>query len=135
VRLLIVTAITETGTGLALLFLPAVPIALFLGSSWATAEANFVGRIAGAALLAIGVASWLARSDARGPAAHGLGVGILIYDGTAAALLAYAGLAEGASGILLWPVVALHAALAVWCVPVLWAGRGRTVPAPTSRPR
>jgi len=113
---LIVTAIVEAGTGLLLLFLPAVPLVLLLGVSQAAPEAIFIGRVTGAGLLAIGVASWLGRNDERSPAQLGLLVGVLIYDGAAAALLGYAGLVLSMAGIALWPAVVIHTALAVWCV-------------------
>jgi hypothetical protein len=115
--LLIVTAAIETATGLALLVVPSVPLSLLLGVSEAAPETFLVGRIAGAALLAIGIASWLA----RGPAQVGLVVAVLVYDVAAAALLAYAGLVLRMVGIALWPAVVLHAALAGWCVVCLWA--------------
>jgi hypothetical protein len=115
-NLFIVTAVLEMGTGLLLLFIPAVPVALLLGVGEAAAEALLVARLAGAALLAIGVACWSARKGGPSAAQLGLLVGILIYDGAAAALLAYAGLGPGMVGIALWPAVVIHAALAVWCV-------------------
>jgi hypothetical protein len=93
-----------------------VPLALLLGLSEAAPETLLVGRVAGAALLAIGVASWLARGDSAGPAQLGVLIGILIYDGAAAALLGHAGLVLGFAGIALWPAVVLHTALAGWCV-------------------
>jgi Kef-type K+ transport system membrane component KefB len=114
--LLIATAIGEAGTGLALLFVPALVFALLLGVSSAGPEALFVGRIAGAALLAIGVACWFGRNDERSPAQVGLVRGVLIYDLLAAGLLAYAGLLLDMTGIALWPAVALHTALAAWCI-------------------
>jgi hypothetical protein len=114
--LLFVTGLVEVGTGLFLLFLPALPLALLLGVSPAAPEALLVSRVAGAALLAIGVASWLARGDGGGPAQLGVLSGVLIYDLAAAVLLAYAGLVLGLVGIALWPAVVIHAALAVWCV-------------------
>jgi hypothetical protein len=117
--LLLVTAFIEVGTGLLLLFLPSVPLALLLGVAQAAPEALLVGRVAGAALLAIGVASWLGRRDDRNPAQLGLLTGVLIYDGAAAVLLAGAGLFLNMAGIALWPAVVLHAALAVWCVVCL----------------
>jgi hypothetical protein len=122
--LLIVTAFVEVGTGLFLLFLPSIPLALLLGVSLAAPEAVFIARVAGAALLALGVASCLARSDPHGPAQLGVLTGVLIYDGAAAALLAYAGLVLRMAGIALWPAVALHTALAVWCVACLWVRQG-----------
>jgi hypothetical protein len=117
--LLIVTAVGEGGTGLLLLFLPAVLLALLIGANPAAPEALFVGRVAGAALLAIGVACWLARNDGPGPAQLGLLTGVLVYDGAAAGLLAYAGSVLDMAGIALWPAVVLHAALTVWCVVCL----------------
>jgi hypothetical protein len=110
-----VTAFVEVATGLCLLILPAVLFAVLLGLDHATVDAIFVGRLAGAALLAIGVASWMARIDTRTPAQLGLLTGILIYNTAAALLLAYAGAVLKMVGVLLWPAVAIHAILAVWC--------------------
>jgi len=59
--LMIVTAVGEGGAGLVLLVLPAVPVALLFGVDQASPETSFVGRIAGAALLALGVACWPGR--------------------------------------------------------------------------
>jgi hypothetical protein len=118
--LLITTALLEATTGLLLLFLPSIPLALLLGVDRAVPEAIVIARIAGAALLAIGVACGLARSDRPGPAAQGLLVGVLIYDAAAAGLLAYAGFVLSMAGIALWPAVGLHAALAGWCLGCLW---------------
>jgi hypothetical protein len=121
--LFIVTALVEAATGLGLLVLPAVVFDLLLGLKEAAGEALFVGRIAGAALLAIGVASWSTRREESKPAQLGLLTGITIYNAATTALLAYAGAALGMAGLLLWPAVAIHAALAVWCVTCLRARR------------
>jgi hypothetical protein len=118
--LFVVTALLEVGTGLLLLSLPSIPFALLLGLGEAALEAVFIARIFGAALLAIGVACWLARSDQRSRAQTGLLVGVLIYDVAAAALLIYAGLVLSMAGLALWPAVVLHSALAVWCIFCLW---------------
>jgi hypothetical protein len=118
--LLILTALIELGAGLALLVLPAVPLVLLLDVAAEAPPAVFVvSRVAGAALLALGSASWLARHDHHSPAGFGLLVGILVYDVVVAALLAYAGFALGMPGIVLWPAVALHTGLALWCVVCL----------------
>ncbi|MBI3407224.1 MAG: hypothetical protein HY040_02565 [Planctomycetes bacterium] len=113
--LFIVTALVETGAGLGLLVLPAVVIALLLGLADAAPESLLVGRVAGAALSAIGVASWRARNDNRSAARLGLLTGILFYNIAATALLGYAGMVLMMAGIALWPAVALHAGLAAWC--------------------
>ena len=112
---LIVTALVETAAGICLLFLPAVVFAALLGSADATREAIFVGRLTGAALFAIGVASWMARTDMRSSAQLGLLTGIFIYNVAASTLLGLAGALLKMVGVLLWPAVALHAVLAVWC--------------------
>ena len=118
--LLIVTAFIEAGAGLALLVQPAVSLARLLGESVTAPEALFVGRLAGAALLAIGVACWLARTDRASPAQLGLLAGVLIYDLAVTVLLAYAGLVLSMVGMALWPAVVLHTALTIWCVLCLW---------------
>jgi hypothetical protein len=117
--LLLTTAFVEVATGLCLLFLPAVLLTILLGSEHATDDALLVGRIAGAAVLAIGIASWMARTDAFTPAQLGLLTGILIYDAAASMLLAYAGAVLKMVGVPLWPAVALHAILALWCLSCL----------------
>jgi hypothetical protein len=113
--LLIVTALLEVGTGLLLLAVPALPLALLLDVREGTPAALLVARVAGAALLAIGVACWLGRSDDRSPAQQGLLLGALIYDTAAAALLTYAAFLNMA-GLALWPAVVLHVGLAVWAI-------------------
>ncbi|MBB6412773.1 hypothetical protein [Mesorhizobium sangaii] len=111
---LVVIAAIEAATGLGLLLQPSVPFVLLLGLESATVEAIFVGRIAGAALLAIGVASWIARNDKVSHALLGLLVGILIYNTAVSILLVYAAAVLKMTGVLLWPTVALHALMAVW---------------------
>ena len=90
-----------------------------LGVENPAVEAIFVGRLAGAALLAIGVASWLARTDTLTPAQFGLLTGLLIYNAAAAILIASAGVVLKTSGAALWPAVVLHAILTVWCISCL----------------
>jgi hypothetical protein len=121
--LLLTTACVEIGTGLCLLFLPSVVFAILLGFEQASADALFVGRIAGAALLAIGLASWIARVDDLTIAQFGLFSGILFYDVAASVLLAYAGMVLKMVGILLWPAVVLHAVLAGWAFSCLGPNR------------
>jgi hypothetical protein len=114
--LLIVTALGEGGTGLLLLVAPSVPLALLLGDDQASRETALVARVAGAALLALGVACWVGRFDKRSPTHFGLLTGVLAYDVAAAVLLAYAGLFLKLLGVALWPAILVHASLAVWCV-------------------
>jgi hypothetical protein len=117
--LLLATALVEAATGLCLLFLPDVPFNILLGLEQASVEAGFVARIAGTALLAIGIASFMARADAFTPAQRGLLTGILVYNAVVAVLLTYAGVVLKMAGVLLWPAFALHTILAIWCLGCL----------------
>src|SRR5215475_4919008 len=105
--------------GLCLLSLPTVVFAMILGLEHPKVDTILVGRLAGAALFAIGVASWIARSDTLTHAHLGLLIGVLVYNALASILLAFAGVILQMTGTLLWPAVALHGALAVWCLSCL----------------
>ena len=128
-KLLIVTALLETATGLALLLSPPLVVAVLLGASLDAPAALVVGRMAGAALLSLGGACWLARNDGPSRALRGLVAAMLLYNCAAVAVLANAGAGVRLVGVLMWPAVALHSALAVWCIacmrngPVNAAGR------------
>jgi hypothetical protein len=117
--LLMLTAALETATGLALLWLPLRVVALLVGGSLDTPAALVVARIAAAALLAIGVACWLARNEVRTRAARGVVTAILVYNAGTVAVLVYAAIGLGLFGIGLWPVTVAHGILAVWCVASL----------------
>jgi Kef-type K+ transport system membrane component KefB len=110
-----VTAVIELGAGLALLCFPSTTVALLLGSPLDTPTALTVARVGGAGLLALGVACWLARGDTQSRAARGLVAAMLLYDVSAVAVLACAGIGLGLHGVALWPAVVLHAVMTVWC--------------------
>jgi len=122
--LLTLTALLEVGTGLMLLLSPRMPLEILLGFRDPGPDIQVVARLAGSALLAIGVAVWLARSDNRTPSQTGVLAGILVYNLAVAAVLAFAALTLRMSGIALWPVVALHAALGGWCIVCLRPASG-----------
>ena len=122
-----VTAAVEAATGLALLGLPLLVVSLLLGGSLDTPAALVVARMTGTAQLSLGVACWLARNDAQSRAARGLVTAMLLYNTAAVAVLVYAGMVSRLSGIGLWPVVVLHAAMAVWCTACLRTNRDTRV--------
>ena len=117
--LMLVTACVEAATGVCLLLLPSFVFTILLGLEHPRVETILVGRIAGAALLAIGIASWTARTDTLTRAHLGLLTGILVYNATASMLLAFAVVVLQMTSVLLWPAVALHAVLAFWCLSCL----------------
>jgi len=118
-NLLIVTALAETATGLMLLVSPQLVVAFLLGASLDAPAALVVARIAGAALLSFGCACWLAGNDGPHRPVDGLIVAMLLYNSAAVAVLANAGAGARLVGVLMWPTVALHAALAIWCIACL----------------
>jgi hypothetical protein len=102
--------------GLGLISLPSTAVQLLLGSAVDTPVAITVARVAGIAMLALGVACWLARADTRSPAARGLLSAMMIYNLGVCVLLMYAALGAGVSSLALWPVAISHAGLAAWCL-------------------
>ena len=127
-NLLTVTAILELGTAVALLIAPSLTAQLLLGAGLGSPESILVARVAGAALLSIGLVCWLDRN--RSPrASMPLVTGLAAYNAIGAALLGYGGVADGMNGIALWPACGAHVALLIWCARSLLMGRreGRTL--------
>lgn len=100
-NLLTLAAAAETATGLALLVVPSVVARLLLGAEL-SGVAVVVARVAGIALIALGVACWPGRTAL---------CGMLTYNALATLYLAWAGLGGGFAGKLLWPAVVLHAVM------------------------
>lgn len=110
------SAVIETGAGLALLGCPSTVVALLLGLPLETPAALTVARVGGGGLLTLGVACGLARNDTRSAAGRGLIAAMLLYNVVVAAVLAFARVGYGLHGVVLWPAVVLHAGMAAWCV-------------------
>jgi len=115
--LLIVSTVIEVGAGLGLLLSPSTIVWLLFASSFDSPVESSVARVAGAALLSLGVACWLARQ--QGATARGMVAAMLLYNAAVGAILAAAGGNSDLVGIALWPAVVIHAAMAVWCVACL----------------
>jgi hypothetical protein len=99
-KILIFAAVGEAATGLALLIVPSLVGLLLLGEEL-TGVAIPVARVAGIALIALGVACWPGTPL----------VGMLTYSAAVTLYLGYVGFAGGFTGILLWPAVVLHVIL------------------------
>jgi len=114
--LLAATAVIEAGAGLALLSVPSFTATLLVAVALVAPAVLTLARVAGAALLTLGVACWLARDDAHGRAARGLVVAMILYNLGVAFILGAAGIWSQPVGVVLWPAVVLHAAMGVWCI-------------------
>ncbi len=101
-RVLVLAAVGEAATGVALLIVPSLVGQLLLGAEL-TGVAVTMARVAGIALIGLGVACW------PGPPR----VGMLTYGAVVTLYLAYVGFAGGLAGILLWPAVVVHVILTV----------------------
>jgi len=104
--LLVVAAVAETATGLALLALPSMVVRLLFGAETADVG-SVVSRLTGISLIALGLACWPGR-DAGSLAPL---MGMLTYSLLAALYLGYLGIVGEWDGILLWPAVGVHAVL------------------------
>jgi hypothetical protein len=97
---LVIAAVSEASTGLALLLVPSLVGQLLLGAEL-TGMAATVARVAGIALIALSVACW--------PGTPLLGM--LGYSVAITLYLAYIGISGAPGGWLLWPAVVLHGIL------------------------
>ena len=117
--LLVTTAVVEGIVGIALLAVPAPVVSALLGGSLEGPTGTIAARLAGAALGSLAVACWLASRGARRPAASGLVGGVLFYNVASTGLLLWARFGLGMESALLLPTIALHLALAGWCIACL----------------
>jgi hypothetical protein len=105
------TAVGETATGVALLVAPSLVGRLLFGEDL-EGTAVLVARVAGIALIGLGIACW------PGPPL----LGMFIYGAAVTLYLAYLGVIGAASGVLLWPVVVLHAVLTALMIAEFFRG-------------
>jgi hypothetical protein len=95
-------AVAEAATGLTLVIVPSLVGQLLLGDQL-TGTAIPVARVAGIALIGLGISCWPGPPLAR----------MLTYSALVTPFLAYLGFRGGLTGVLLWPVVVLHLILTV----------------------
>ena len=109
-RLLALAAALEGVTGVALMIAPAVVARLLLGAVLSAAGA-VVGRVAGCALVSLGLACWPVRGPTNMliPAARAM----LTYNSLVACYLVFLGIRGEFVGVLLWPAVAVHGLFAL----------------------
>jgi hypothetical protein len=107
VWLLSVAAVVEVATGIALIVDPRGVASLLLAADLVGAGIA-VGRVAGIALLSLGVVCWMSRQDASKTAVL---TAILAYNLLVPSYLTYLGFVGELVGRLLWPAVVIHAVL------------------------
>ena len=105
-KLLAFAAIAEAATGVALIFAPLLVGRLLLGAEFSDV-AVIASRVAGMALIALGVACWPAGTANRALC------GMLTYSVLVTFYLLYVAVRGESVGPLLWPVVAVHAVLSL----------------------
>ena len=113
--LLPVEAAIEGATGVALIIYPQAVSNLLLGADLAGAGI-VVGRVAGIALLSLGLLCWMSRQDASKTPTLAT---VLTYNLLVTTYLMYLGFGGALVGILLWPAIAIHAVLTV-LVAYVW---------------
>ena len=116
----VVSAVMEVGAAVALLAAPDLAMRLVFGSS-GTAAGLALGRLAGGALLSLGVACWLARLDVASAASKALVSGMLTYNAAVVALVLTGSL--GSLGPLLSGLALLHGGMALWSLQLLRSRR------------
>jgi hypothetical protein len=102
-QVLVLAAVSEAATGLALLIVPSLVGRLLLGAELSGVSIP-VARVTGIALIALAVACW--------PGATAL-CGMLTYNALATAFFAYLGIRGHWVGLLLWPAAGLHGVIAI----------------------
>jgi len=107
-KLIGLTALVEAVTGLALIFDPAMVARLLLGIV-PSAAGTALGRVAGLALLSLGLACWPQREPAwpTGPTV----LAMFIYNVLITVYLTWLGVGTELTGSVLWPAVGIHAIL------------------------
>jgi hypothetical protein len=114
-KLLLLTGVAEAATGMALLLVPVLVGRLLLGVELAGVSV-VVARVAGIALLALGVGCW------PGPAL----LGMLTYNALGTVYFASLAFDGKWAGPLLWPAVGLQAVLAI-LLGYTWVRRPKAV--------
>ena len=111
-RMLLATAaVVEAVAGLGLILLPDATMQLLFGGR-PDSVGMMMGRVAGVALLAIGVACWGARADSGGEARAGTVWAITLYNAGAGVILVLFAVTGQAAGLGVWSAALLHLALA-----------------------
>ncbi len=114
-KVLALAAVAEAGTGVILLVSPAILVQLLFAAE-ITGAGVIMSRLAGIALIGLGVACW------PGNSAFQPLNGMLAYSTLAMLYLIVVGVQGEAVGLLLWPAVLVHAILVALLVGARFKG-------------
>jgi hypothetical protein len=109
-KILALAAVSEAVFGLVLLAYPPIVVRLLFNAEIAGAGI-VISRVAGITLIALGVGCWPGSDAGRGPS-RALQA-MLCYSLLVTLYLVYLGIRGEWVGIILWPAVAVHVALAL----------------------
>ena len=125
-KVLALAALAEAGTGVVLLAYPPIIVRLLFAAE-ITGAGVVMSRIAGIALMGLGVACW------SGNSAFQPLYGMLTYSTLAMLYLVRIGIRGAPEGPLLWPGVVVHAILIV-LLGGAWSKQRKVTTAPQNRP-
>ncbi len=118
-RVLVLAAVSETVTGLALLIVPSLVGQLLFGAEL-TGIAMTVARVLGIALFSLGLACWPGNEATRTAS-----LAMLTYNLLVVLYFLYLGFHGEWVGVLLWPAAVLHGILTVLLAAARpWDNRG-----------
>jgi len=115
-NLLAFTALIECATGLLLIVIPEVVTGFLIGSWPGPNSAILILRIAGIALLIIGIVCWLSRNTEQNRFTRRLIISLMVYNITIPVVFIYMAIAINLSGPGLWPAVLIHLLMLAWCI-------------------
>jgi hypothetical protein len=125
-RLLGLGGVVETVAGLGLIVDPAGGASALFGTSM-EGPGVVIGRLGGAGLLALGIASWIAGRTPMAPASIGVGWAYLVYNVLTCIILTWAGVVSGDARLPALGASLLHGLLGAAMLTALLAqGRAST---------
>jgi hypothetical protein len=115
-NILRISSIAESATGIAAIIIPSIVIKLLFGIEVSGATLT-ISRLAGIALLSLGIACWPTQNTTQAARA------MFVYNLIVAAYFSYYGVTSDLIGTILWPVAILHFVFAVLLVRGLFKGK------------
>jgi hypothetical protein len=115
-KFLMLTAILEALTGIALIFFPGIIVWFLIGIQIGGTGSAVMAMIAGAAILSLATICWLLRDTST---SQKLVKGMLVYNCLVIAVSLFGMFSYHLAGIGLWLILCAHSGLSVWGVLTL----------------